>query len=159
MARTPLSRGEGQPGFPILSFVACAVVIRRSAFLACGGFCERFAIGGEEALLGWDLAAADWQLSYVPEIVAHHDPRSTSGGRQRRDELTVRNFLWTSWLRRPTDAAWRDSTRVLAAATHDRASRRGLAHAIAGGAWVMRRRRPSPARVEQLRQLLAADAR
>jgi N-acetylglucosaminyl-diphospho-decaprenol L-rhamnosyltransferase len=158
MARTPLAPGERQPGFPILSFVACAVVVRRSAFLAAGGFCERFAIGGEEALVSWDLVSAGWQLSYLPEIVAHHDPRAASGGRRHRDELVVRNALWTSWLRRPAAAAMRDTAHALAAATRDRASRRGLARAIAGGAWVVRARRPSPMRVERMRKELARQA-
>jgi hypothetical protein len=41
-----------------VSFIACAVVLRRSAVLGVGGFSERFGIGGEEELLGWDLARA-----------------------------------------------------------------------------------------------------
>jgi hypothetical protein len=34
MAASPLPSGRGQPGHPLLSFVACAVVCRRSALLA-----------------------------------------------------------------------------------------------------------------------------
>jgi N-acetylglucosaminyl-diphospho-decaprenol L-rhamnosyltransferase len=159
MTRTPLAPEDGQPGFPILSFVACAVVVRRSAFLSSGGFSERLGIGGEEALLSWDLAASGWQLSYVPEIVAHHDPRATAGGRCGRDELLVRNALWSSWLRRPPAAAMRDTARTLAAAVHDRASRRGLARALSGCVWVARERRPSPARVERMREVLEHHSR
>jgi N-acetylglucosaminyl-diphospho-decaprenol L-rhamnosyltransferase len=154
MARTPLAPEDGQPGLPILSFVACAVVVRRSAFLSAGGFSERLGVGGEEQLLSWDLAASGWQLSYVPEIVAHHDPRAAAGGRHDRDEIVVRNALWSSWLRRPAAVAIRHTARTLAAAARDRASRRGLARALSGCAWIARERRPSPARVERMLELL-----
>src|SRR4051812_21329909 len=93
MARSPLPRAEDQPGRPILSFVACAVVVRRDAFLAVGGFPERFAVGGEEEIVGWDLAAAGWELSYVPDIVAHHAPPPVPGGRPERRAIDVRNAL------------------------------------------------------------------
>src|SRR4051812_38738502 len=43
MDASPLT---GSPGRPILSFIACAVVVRRDALLACGGFPERMGIGG-----------------------------------------------------------------------------------------------------------------
>jgi GT2 family glycosyltransferase len=38
MAASPLPAAGGQPGHPILSFVACTVVVRRSAFLAWAAF-------------------------------------------------------------------------------------------------------------------------
>src|SRR4051794_9632248 len=96
MAASPLAAGEGQPGHPVVSFVACAVVVRRAAFLGVGGFEERLAVGGEEELVGWDLIAAGWQLSYVPEVVAHHDPPPAPARRPKRRETQVRNALWTS---------------------------------------------------------------
>jgi GT2 family glycosyltransferase len=153
MARSPLPRVDGQPGHPLLSFVACAVVLRREAILAAGGFCERLDIGGEEELLGWDLAAAGWLMSYVPEIVAHHAP-PPNDGRPRRRATALRNLLWVTWLRRPARPAVAESLRALRRAARDRQSARGLAQALAGLPWVMRERRPAPPHVEHMRRLL-----
>jgi GT2 family glycosyltransferase len=132
----------------MLGFVACAVVIRRSAFLAVGGFHERLAVGGEEELLAWDLAAAGWELAYVPAIVAHHCP--PGGPRPSRREVEVRNALWVAWLRRP----WRVVLRAALATPRDRAGARGVVRALAGVPWVLRARRPGPAHVEAMRRRL-----
>lgn len=154
MARSPLPAHDGQPGHPLLSFVACAAVVRRSAFLEAGGFSERFAVGGEEELLGWDLVAAGHWLSYVPEIVAHHHPPAVPGGRPERRAVTVRNTLWTSWLRRPVAVAARHSVGALAKAVRDPATARGVGRALAGLPWVLRDRRVSPPRVEAMLRAL-----
>ena len=138
----------------LLGFVACAVVVRRDAFLEAGGFQERLAVGGEEELLAWDLAAAGWELAYVPSIVAHHHPPRSSHNRPGRREVTLRNALWTPWLRRPVSVAARSCLEVLAAAPRDAVTLRGVARAVAGVPWVVRERRPGPARVEAMRRLL-----
>src|SRR3954451_7091065 len=44
MSRSVLPLAPDQPGSAILSFVACSVVVRREAFLACGGFPERLGV-------------------------------------------------------------------------------------------------------------------
>jgi GT2 family glycosyltransferase len=157
MARSPVRSADGQPGFPLLSFVACAVVVRRSAFLAAGGFSPRFAVGGEEELLGWDLASAGWQLSYVPEAVAHHHPPPQSRDRPRRREVAVRNALWTAWLRRPAGIAAGRTVAVAARALGDRVTARGLARALAGLPWILRARRVTPPHVEAGLRLLEAS--
>jgi GT2 family glycosyltransferase len=156
MARSPLTPAEGQPGHALLSFIACAVVVRRSAFLATGGFSEHFAIGGEEELVGWDLAAAGWQLSYVPAVHAHHHP-----GRHgpRRRELLTRNALWTAWLRRPLHVAARQSAAIAARAARDPAVARGVRSALAGAPRVLRERRVSPPHVEAMHRTLERSAR
>ena len=153
MARSPLTRGEGQPGYPLLSFVACAVVVRRQALLEVGGFSPRFGIGGEEELLGWDLAAAGWQMSYVPDVVAHHDP-PPSGGRPERRRRGIRNTLWTTWLRRPARAAALRTVREMRQFRLDVTTLRGVGEALAGIPWVLRERRVSPPHVETMRRLL-----
>ena len=112
MRTSPLAGAPGQPGRPILSFIACAVVIRREALLACGGFCEQLGTGGEEQLLSWDLAAAGWQLSYVSGRDRPHDPPPAAGRSSRPAETaTIRNALWTMWLRRRLTAAARVNRR------------------------------------------------
>jgi GT2 family glycosyltransferase len=154
MAATPLTPDHDQPGHPILSFIACAVVVRREAFLACGGFSARLGVGGEEELLGWDLLTAGWQLSYVPEVVAHHDPPPAPGGRPARRVAQLRNALWSAWLRRPAGAAARASAAALARAPLDRTTLRAAREAAAGAPWVLRERRVSPPRVEAMRRRL-----
>jgi N-acetylglucosaminyl-diphospho-decaprenol L-rhamnosyltransferase len=153
LAASPLPREDGQPGHPLLSFIACAVVVRRDAVLAAGGFPDRFGVGGEEEILGWDLAAAGWLMSYVPEIVAHHHPPKHSGRPERRVR-GLRNTLWTTWLRRPLRAAVVRTARQLRRLDWDRHTVRGVAEAVAGLPWVVRERRVSPPHVEERRLML-----
>ena len=157
MARSPLPRADQQPGRALLSFVACAVVVRRDAVLQAGGFCERFEIGGEEKLLGWDLLAAGWQMSYLPEVVARHCPPSNDG-RPRRRVQALRNEIWINWLRRSPAAAARATIRELRRSRPDGATARALAEVVVGAPWVWRQRRRCPAWVEQLIALAEDEA-
>jgi GT2 family glycosyltransferase len=86
MATGPLGPAAGLPGVPVLGFLACGAIVRRSAFLAVGGFERRLGIGGEEELLAMDLADAGWRLAYVPEVTARHEPapRRADEARRRR---------------------------------------------------------------------------
>ena len=156
MARDVLPAADGQPGHPLLMFIACAVVVRRAAVLALGGFSERLGIGGEEQLLGWDLAGAGWLMSYVPEVVAHHHPPPNDGRPERR-ERRLRNALWSTWLRRPPWTAATRTLHMLQQAPHDRYTARAVARAVSGLPWVLRERRVSPAHVEAMRRLLEAS--
>jgi GT2 family glycosyltransferase len=158
MARSPLPRGPGQPGHPLLGFLACSVIARRTALRDAGGFCERLGVGGEERLLSWDLVAAGWQLSYLPELVAYHCP-PPARDRTGRQVQTLRNDLWVNWLRRPLARALRATVRDLRRARSARTSLHALAVAVLGASWVVRERRPCPAHVERLITLLeSADA-
>ncbi|MBJ7601515.1 MAG: glycosyl transferase [Candidatus Nephthysia bennettiae] len=141
MSGSPLPRHPGQAGAPVLGFLACAAVFRRSAYLEAGGFHPNFGVGGEETLLSVDLASTGWQLAYVPEVVAHHHPppRPDSAARRRRQ---ARNSLWLTWLRRPLPGALRQTAGLIHSAFKDPAVARGLADAVAGGSWVFRERRP-----------------
>jgi N-acetylglucosaminyl-diphospho-decaprenol L-rhamnosyltransferase len=153
MARSALPPAAGQPGHPVLSFIACAVVLRRGAVLGVGGFCARFGVGGEEQLLSWDLADAGWLMSYVPEPVAHHAPPPNDGRPERRARI-LRNALWSTWLRRPGRTAALRTLRELRRSPRDRHTARALAQAVAGLPWVPRERRVSPPHVEAARRLL-----
>jgi GT2 family glycosyltransferase len=152
MARSPLPRGPGQPGHALLSFIACAVVMRRQAFLAVGGYRPELMVGGEEEILGWDLAAAGWEMSYVPELLVHHHP-SPVRDRDARRARGITNTLWTTWLRRPALPALRRTVRLARSVPRDRVSARGFAQALAGAPRVLRHRRVTPT-VEHLRALL-----
>lgn len=153
MALSPLPAENGQPGSPLLSFLACGVILRRAAVLEAGGFSVRLGVGGEEELLAWDLAGAGWLMSYVPEIVVHHHPPRGEPRTERR-EVGIRNTLWVTWLRRPALAASIRTVRVLRRCPRDRYTARAVLRALGGLPWVLQERRTSPPHVETMRLLL-----
>jgi GT2 family glycosyltransferase len=143
MRRSPLPRAPGLSGPQVLGFVACGAVVRRGAFLSVGGFHPRLGVGGEEALLALDLAAAGWRLAYCDEVVAHHHPSGAgAGARAGRRDTQARNDLWTAWLRRPVRRAL---ARTLALAGRPAT----LLAAARGLPWVVRERRTLPSAIER----------
>lgn len=155
MAHSPLPDRGGLPGPPVLGFLACGAVVRRSAFLAAGGFDVHFGVGGEEELLALDLATSGWGLAYVDAVVAHHHP-SPSRDPAGRARGAVRNRLWVAWLRRPPGPALRVTARAVRRAPRDPATRGGVVEAVRAGGWVWPRRRVVPDRVERLVRRLEA---
>jgi len=153
MAASPLAAPAAErdlPGVPVAGFVACGAIVRRDAYLAVGGFHPRFGVGGEERLLAIDLRAAGWAIRYVPEVVAHHCPPPGGDGRPRRRVGTVRNDLWTIWLRRSGRRLPGATVQRLRAAGWDGGrTARGLAAALGGLPWVVRERRTLPVPVER----------
>ena len=125
MRESPLAPDVELPGPPVLGFLACGCVVRRSAFLAVGGFRGRFT-GSEETLLAVDLAAAGWHLAYVSDVVAHHDP---SGGERtaERRRSDAWNALWFAWTRRPARTALARTAPLVRSALTDPAIRRAFA--------------------------------
>ena len=162
MARSPVPDDPSLPGAPILSFMAGAAVLRRSAFRQVGGFEPRLVGGGEEESLACDLAAAGWHLRYVDDVVAHHHPR---GGDKTFDRmLGIRNVLWFAWRRRPLGRALRWTAYMLRAAPRSGVSGRAFWEALRGLPWVLKTRRVVPSEVEAgLRALddgkMASEAR
>jgi GT2 family glycosyltransferase len=152
MRDSPLPADRDLPGPPVLGFVACGSVVRRSAFLQVGGFEPRMGIGGEEQLLALDLAAAGWGLAYVEEVVAHHHPwrPSERPGRRARE---LRNSLWVTWLRRPLRRAAVRTAMLVAASVRER-NLSALLQAARGAPWVIRERRRLPAEVERAAAVL-----
>jgi GT2 family glycosyltransferase len=153
MLRTPLPPDPGLPGLPVLGFVACGAVVRRSAFLAMGGFEERLGVGGEEELLALDLAAAGWGLAYVDDVVAHHHPARAGPDRRGRDATVLRNLIWVTWLRRPPARAVLRTLALGVRGVRERAPQ-ALLHASRGLPWALRERRPLPPRVERAARML-----
>ena len=141
MAASPLGRRDGIPGPAVLGFVACGSVVRRKAFLEAGGFDPRVGVYGEERLLAVELALRGWELTYVPEVVAHHHP-SEDRDLDRRRRLETRNALWFAWLRRRAWGAAHATLGVLTTALRDPAARSGVLDALRGASWVLRERRP-----------------
>ncbi len=142
MAAAPLGTPGDAPGPSILGFLACAVVVRRDAFLAAGGFQPRLHVYGEEALLAMDLAAAGGLLSYTPELTVRHLPQPTGRDNGARRRIEARNRLLTALLRRPPAVVARTA---VAAWRQDRG---GVRDAAAMLPWALRERRALPAHVE-----------
>jgi len=93
MARSPLPSAK-LPGPALLGFIACAVVFRRDAYLQDGGYEARFFIGGEEALLTLDLAAAGWRIAYAPQLTVHHHPSPYRAMSRVRSSLSAMHYGW-----------------------------------------------------------------
>jgi GT2 family glycosyltransferase len=140
MATAPLGIPTGHPGPAVLGFLACGAVVRRDAFLGCGGFDDVVFFGGEEERVALDLAAAGWGLSYVPAVVVHHYPSSVRDLAER-SVLIVRNAVLVAVLRRPWSVVGR---RMIGALRGCATSRVGLRSALPRipRAWAKRRRLP-----------------
>jgi N-acetylglucosaminyl-diphospho-decaprenol L-rhamnosyltransferase len=143
MADSPLPRPSGLPGVPVLGFLAGMSVVRRDAFLAVGGFLLREGVGGEEAWLAADLAAAGWHLAYVADVVAYHRPSARRDTAQRR-RADLCNALLFAWSRRRSADAATASARVLRGAPQATVGLAGLLRAARSAGWVWRHRRPLP---------------
>ena len=143
------------PGPALGSFLAGASVLRRDAFLACGGFHSRLWLGGEEELLAVDLATAGWELCYLSSLTVHHEAsRLRDPTRRRRDGL--RNTLWFTWLRRPFRPALRRTVHLALSVPRDRTSALAALDALRGAGWVLAERRQVPPAVEA--RLASLDA-
>jgi N-acetylglucosaminyl-diphospho-decaprenol L-rhamnosyltransferase len=153
MAESPLPRSADLPGLAILGFLAGASMVRRSAFLQVGGFEPRFFLGGEEALVAYDLIEAGWSMLYLADATVRHMPSPHRDDALRRRHL-VRNALWLAWMRRPYASAWRETRRALERLKTDPIVRNGFLEALKGLPWVCRQRRAISPRVETLIQLL-----
>ncbi|HEX6257643.1 MAG TPA: glycosyltransferase family 2 protein [Euzebyales bacterium] len=157
MAGSPLPRVPGLPGVPVLGFLAGMSIVRRDAYLSVGGFVLRDGVGGEEAWLAADLAAAGWHLAYVPDVVAHHRP-STRRDSVRRRRGDLRNALLFAWSRHRGAEAVDATARVLRTAPRDLDGLVGLVGALRSAGWVRRHRRPLPEDVVSSLHLLQATA-
>jgi GT2 family glycosyltransferase len=144
---SPVAGADWLPGPALGSFLAGASVLRRAAFDEVGGFSERLWLGGEEELMAGDLAAADWELCYLPSLTIHHQA-STARDPDRRRQDGIRNTLWTTWLRRPRRPALRRTLHLLRTVPRDRVTARGLLAAVRGLPWVLRERQVLPPHAE-----------
>ncbi|MFF6995275.1 glycosyltransferase family 2 protein [Streptomyces sp. NPDC008313] len=157
LASSPLPPAPDLPGRPVLGFLACAAVARRTAFVDAGGYHRVLFFGGEETLLAYDLAARGWGVTYEPSVTARHDPEP--GGRPGRTAVQRRNALLTAWLRRPLPVALGGTARLAAAtARREPGAADALRGTIARLPAALRARRPLPAPVEHAARLLDRSA-
>jgi GT2 family glycosyltransferase len=143
----------------VLGFLACASVVRRTAFLAVGGFSEVLFFIGEERLLAYDLAAAGWGRRYLPEVVAVHYPSARRPDPGWRHRAELRSDLLTAWLRRPPAVVLAETMRLARQAARDRDARAALTEAARQLPRAVTARRRLPDEVEQKIRLLAEDGR
>lgn len=98
--RRPLSDVRMPPAGSELLF-ACGgnMIVRRSAFLAAGGFDEDYFAYLEDVDLGWRLWLAGARILFAPEAVVHHRSMATSAllGNANRGFLFERNAFLTSY--------------------------------------------------------------
>lgn len=78
---------EGEVGY----FVGAACVVRRSAFLAVGGFDPAFFYAHEETDLSLRLARRGWSILYSPALRFEHRP--SASGRVTTAGTTARRFV------------------------------------------------------------------
>ncbi len=146
LSRSPLGRKPGLPGPSVRGFLACTAVVRQRALLSVQGFHPLLGFIGEEQLLAWDLAAAGWELCYLPDVVAHHHPSARRPGVAWRKRREARNGWVSAWMRRrvPSGALPSGSEAV-----------RALPEAMRLLPAAARARRPLPRPVEEEAALLA----
>jgi GT2 family glycosyltransferase len=137
--------------------MAGAVVMRTEAFRQVGGYEPQLFIGGEERLMGLDLAARGWRMAYVPELVVHHRPSALREPAVRR-LLVLRNELWIAWMRLPWRSALRETRRTLAGLARLGRMPEVLWWALKGLPWALRRRQVVPQAVETMRRQVLGPA-
>jgi GT2 family glycosyltransferase len=152
MARSPLASVQGR--WPsLLGFVACASVVRRSAFLAAGGFDDVVFFPGEEERVALDLAALGAAVVYADDVIVHHHPSTSRESDLRRRRVIARNRILTATMRRP----WRVVAREIAeSARSEPGMWRAVADAVPRMPRAVAARRRLPAEVEDRLAALAA---
>jgi hypothetical protein len=144
-----LGRSPGSPGPDVLSYPAFAVVLRRDAYLAVGGFSPLLFFGGEEHLLALDLAAAGWQQVHAEDVVAWHDPAGPDRPSPQRWALQTRNDRLVDWLRRPLPVAVAGTAGLARRAVTDAGARTALAGLLRRLPAALRARRAVDADLER----------
>ncbi len=152
MAESPLPRPEGSPLPSLLGFVACAAVVRRSAFLSVGGFDEVVRFPGEEERVSLDLAEAGWRMVYADALVVHHHPSPRRHSTDKRIAAVTRSGILTAVMRL---SAPRVGRRAWSALRAGRAARRGLFAAARDLPRAIRARRVVGADLQRTVDLLA----
>ncbi|WP_402372173.1 glycosyltransferase family 2 protein [Isoptericola rhizosphaerae] len=157
LAASPLpSRAPAPVGPRVLGFMACAAMVRRSAFLDAGGFDDVVRFPGEEERLAWDLTAHGHDLVHLPGAAVHHHPSPLRHAPEARRRAVARSRALTSVMRLP----WPDvADRTLADVRSGAPERRGVRDAVADLSGALRAREVLPSRVvDDIRSLRRAAA-
>lgn len=85
-------------GFPAIFFPAGGCMVKREAFLACGGYFEPFFLTITEVDLATRMLAAGWDVRYLPAAAFEHMKEPAGRVSQdRRLRYAVRNQIWYFW--------------------------------------------------------------
>ncbi|HSX97857.1 MAG TPA: glycosyltransferase [Streptomyces sp.] len=156
LTMSPLGSAPDLPGTQVLGFLACASVVRSSAYLDAGGFHPVLFFGGEETLLAYDLATRGWGVTHCPDVIAHHHPAPSP--RTGRSATIRRNALLTAWLRRPLPYALARTGELATEARYDPDARQALREALARLPAALGARRSLPPDVEHAARMLDTAA-
>jgi len=100
-------RGPPPPEGETFSACAAAMLIRRDAFRAVGGFDERLFCFGEDVDLGFRLRLRGWATVQVPTAVVRHVGGASTGKRSAfADRHGVRNRFWVFLKNMPALLFW-----------------------------------------------------
>jgi len=124
---SPLTPRVPMPGPAITTFLGCALIVRRKAYLQAGGYSNLLYFSGEEELLGWDIARKGWGLTYCDDIIGRHFP-SKIRDLNRTFRLGSRNKVIRAWLRRPLKQAIKKTF-------EPEIQSRGIAASLTGWLW------------------------
>jgi GT2 family glycosyltransferase len=119
---------------PLRGFLACGAIVRRDAFLSAGGFHPWMAVGGEEDLLAYRLAAAGWDLEYRPEVTVLHKPPHRIDQAQRQRALARNAALTDLIVRSPRQALVAGARRMIHQPSPSVMA--GTVEGIAAGMWL-----------------------
>ncbi|MEM5312041.1 glycosyltransferase family 2 protein [Paraburkholderia sp. JHI869] len=113
MRQTPFEHPKDyDPSLLTTSWVSgAAVLFRRDAFDAVGGFDERIFLYGEDVDLSWRLRASGYALKYVPRAVVVHRTYATGG---EVKPAQIFNGIYASLCLRARFGTWRDIAAGLA---------------------------------------------
>lgn len=148
MATSPLASVPGV-GPRLIGFMAGACVMRTHCFSKAGGYCPRFFIGGEESLLAMDILDAGYDIVFAPTLTVHHWPSERRHALQRED-LLLRNAIWTAWLRLPGRMALQHTMRTLRQSRNRSQYWRVVKGVLKGLPAILAKRRPLQPRTLQL---------
>ncbi len=152
LADSPLPTEPGAAGPALLGFVACAAVVRRTAFLAVGGFDDVVRFPGEEERVALDLDDAGWQSAYRSDLTVRHVPSPRRSDPETRRRAILRSHLLTAVLRLP----WSEVTAEVHAALSSAPGRRAVREALPRVPSAIAHRRPLGRATLDRRAILAA---
>jgi GT2 family glycosyltransferase len=100
-------RAQAPPLGESFSACAAAMLVRRAAFAAAGGFDERYFCYFEDVDLGFRLRLLGWRVLQSPDAVVAHVGGGVGGARSPfGDYHGARNRLWTFFKCMPAPLLW-----------------------------------------------------
>jgi N-acetylglucosaminyl-diphospho-decaprenol L-rhamnosyltransferase len=152
MAQSPLPDEHGLLGKVLMSYMAGASIMRKTAYIQSGGYDYRFFMGAEEETLAWKMARRGWQMRYLSSIVCYHYPSLQNFQNMRHWGL--RNTIVNAWLHRPLPSAIRWTAKKLWGAPKNVTILKALKLLVGDIGWIMRERSVMDPKLEAALQTL-----